>query len=60
MGLITFMDVTWDTDDPEQVKKVRALKLSNEYATFVDLERKENGDGKEDGRAKAPGTSSEG
>ena len=41
------MDVTWDTDDPEQVKKVLALNLTNPWATYVDLERKENGNGKD-------------
>ena len=40
MELITFMDVTWDTDDPEQVKKVLAMNLTNEWATYVDLDKR--------------------
>lgn len=34
------MDVTWDTDDPEQVKKVLAMNLTNEWATYVDLDKR--------------------
>jgi hypothetical protein len=37
MGLITFMDVTWDDEDPEQCEKVRAMDLSYDFATVVDL-----------------------
>jgi hypothetical protein len=34
------MDVTWDDEDPVQCEKVRALNLTNEYATYVDLDRR--------------------
>lgn len=41
------MDVTWDDEDPEQVEKVRALNLTNDWATYGDLDRRENGNGED-------------
>jgi hypothetical protein len=32
------MDVTWDDEDPEQVEKVRALNITNDWMTVVDLD----------------------